>query len=129
MYRADGRFLVGRRSGAHGAGTWAPPGGHVEWMETVQDAAIREVAEETGLMIAYPEVVTVTNDMFTDEGKHYITVWLRADCGEVNAVALEDKFTDLRWVHWEEMPEPMFLTVRNLVDAEGPQERYENPGE
>lgn len=27
----NGRFLMGRRHGAHGAGTWSVPGGWIEW--------------------------------------------------------------------------------------------------
>ena len=42
---ADGRWLLIRR---WDTGQWALPGGTVEWGETLQRAAVRELEEETG---------------------------------------------------------------------------------
>ena len=44
-------ILLGERIGAHGANTWATPGGHLEFGESVEQCAIREVFEETGLKL------------------------------------------------------------------------------
>ena len=45
----DERLLLVRRANAPGAGTWSVPGGRVEAGETVGEAVVREVREETGL--------------------------------------------------------------------------------
>ena len=47
----DGRVLLGRRS-AHKtyAGGWDVPGGHVELGESLEDALLRELAEELGMV-------------------------------------------------------------------------------
>jgi 8-oxo-dGTP diphosphatase len=48
----DGRLLFGRRGeGAREAGRWSFPAGFVERGERVEDAAVREVAEEVGLTV------------------------------------------------------------------------------
>lgn len=49
-----GHVLVGKRTGSHGAGTLALPGGHLELHESFQDCAAREVYQETGLMLEPP---------------------------------------------------------------------------
>ncbi len=46
---ADEELLMVRRGHGPGAGTWSIPGGHVEVGETLAEAVVRELAEETGL--------------------------------------------------------------------------------
>ena len=46
VQRADGRVLLGRRTDS---GKWHTPGGHAEPGERLEDAARRELREETGL--------------------------------------------------------------------------------
>lgn len=112
------QFLVGQRHGAHGEGTWAPPGGHVEWLESVEEAAIREAKEETGLTVVNPRIVGVTNAYFDKEDKHYITVYLAVDHVSGEPTILEpDKFISLKWVDMDSIPEPMFLTWEKLVNS------------
>ncbi len=48
---AAGRLLLIRRANEPGRGLWSLPGGRVEAGETDQQAVVREVAEETGLVV------------------------------------------------------------------------------
>ncbi|KAJ1018978.1 hypothetical protein NDA16_004781 [Ustilago loliicola] len=52
-----GHVLVGKRTGSHGAGTLALPGGHLELHESFQDCAAREIYEETGLILEPPHTL------------------------------------------------------------------------
>ncbi|MET7418980.1 NUDIX hydrolase [Dactylosporangium sp. NPDC005555] len=114
----DGRFLMARRRGAHGAGTWSVPGGHLEFGESFEDTAVREVAEETGVQIARVRFGAVTNDVFTDEDRHYVTVWMLSDhvAGEP-AILEPDKCTDLAWHDFDNLPDPLFLPWRQLLES------------
>jgi 8-oxo-dGTP diphosphatase len=112
----DGAFLMGRRDGAHGAGTWSLPGGHLEFGESFADAARRELWEETGLTIANPEVLAVTNDVFARERRHFVTVWMVGDeVGGEPVVREPDKFADLTWYDLDTLPQPLFQPWRELL--------------
>ena len=52
MVVKDGKVLLGKRKGSHGQGEYAWPGGHMEYMESFEECAKREVKEETGIEIA-----------------------------------------------------------------------------
>lgn len=64
VIRRGGQLLLQRRLNVHGEGTWSTPGGHLDFGESPVDCAVREAAEETGLRIASPRFLGVTNDVF-----------------------------------------------------------------
>ncbi|KAL2858323.1 NUDIX hydrolase domain-like protein [Aspergillus pseudodeflectus] len=98
-------FVLGQRMGSHGAGTWALPGGHLEFNESFEECALREVKEETGLDISDIQFLTATNDIMPDDGKHYVTVFVGARVAEgAEPEILEpNKCAEWRWVAWEEL--------------------------
>ena len=118
IIRKDGRILLTRRRGSHGAGTWATPGGHLDQAETPEACSAREAMEEVGVTIGSPTFRALTNDVFTEEGKHYITIWMEADwvTGEPR-IASARELTELGWFAWDALPSPLFLPLTNLVEG------------
>jgi len=111
----EGKFLFGKRKNAHGEGSWALPGGHLEFNEELEECSKREVMEETGVKIKNIKFGTITNDMFKEEGKHYITVYMISEYDEGDVRIMEPhKCEEWRWVEWEDIPSPVFLAMQNL---------------
>jgi 8-oxo-dGTP diphosphatase len=97
----DGKVLLVKRGIEPSKGLWAIPGGSVELGETLQEAAEREIMEETGL------VIRVRNPIYTfdfierdDAGRirfHFAIVDVIADyvSGTPNAA---DDALEARWI-------------------------------
>ncbi len=112
----NNKILLGKRKNAHGDGTWSPPGGHLEFFETIEDCAKREVFEESGLKINNIKILTITNDMFKKENKHYITIFTKATNANGTPKILEpNKCEKWEWFDWDNLPEPLFLPLKNLI--------------
>jgi 8-oxo-dGTP diphosphatase len=112
-----GCVLLIQRKGAHGAGSWSSPGGHLEFGESPEQCAIRETKEEVGIEVGDIRFVAVTNDIFKESGKHYITLWMQADhlSGEPK-IAAENEVAEVSWFKWESLPTPLFIPLENLMN-------------
>lgn len=73
----EGRVLLIRRGKEPLRGRWVVPGGTVELGETLEQALVREMDEETGLLVAPGEVLTVFDRIMQEAGTvryHYVIV-------------------------------------------------------
>lgn len=112
----EGRVLLGERIGSHGAYTWATPGGHLEWGESIEECAQRETFEETGLVVDTFKKLSFTNDVFEQEDKHYVTLFVVACCSSGKPqVAEPDKCKQWKWFELDKLPEPLFLPLDNFL--------------
>ncbi len=112
----EGAVLLGERINAHGAGTWCPPGGHLEFGETPEECAARELEEETGLVAKEVVAGPWTNDFFEIEGKHYITLYMIVPEFKGTPVVKEpDKCLQWKWFECDRLPSQLFLSLSNLL--------------
>ncbi len=113
------RLLLIRRYGSHGAGSWATPGGHLDFGEKPEQCGIREAQEEVGIDVTELDFVAITNDWFEDIQKHYITIWFRVRqfAGEPT-IASPREMSEIGWYPWDALPEPLFLPLACLVSGD-----------
>lgn len=115
----DGKFLMLKRAGKHGGGTWSVPGGWQEVGETFEEAVKREVAEEVGCEIGNLRFGAVTNNYFPEEGIHSISIFSLADWVSGEPQNLEpEKCEELRWVDFDSLPSPLFRPWEELLQSE-----------
>jgi 8-oxo-dGTP diphosphatase len=97
----EGAVLLVQRGRPPGQGSWAIPGGSVMAGETLQQAAEREILEETGVVIQAAEPVYTFDVIEKDpEGRvrfHYVIVDLAAEYVAGTPRAASDA-VDARWV-------------------------------
>lgn len=115
----DEKFLLGKRKGSHGDGSWCFTGGHLESGESWEGCAARETEEEVGIKIKNIRFAAATNDIFEKEGKHYITIFMLADYDSGKVELKEpEKFEKWDWFARDNLPSPLFLSIRNLLKQE-----------
>ena len=102
----DDRILLVRRGQPPSEDLWAIPGGSVEIGETLQEAAEREILEETGITIRAGKPVYTFDSIQRDgDGKirfHYVIVDLGADYISGDPIAGDDAI-EARWVTEQEI--------------------------
>ncbi|ESQ28386.1 hypothetical protein EUTSA_v10019297mg [Eutrema salsugineum] len=114
--------LLGRRRSSIGDSTFALPGGHLEFGESFEGCAARELMEETGIEIEIEKMklLTVTNNVFKEAPKpsHYVTVFMRAtvvDASQTPRNLEPEKCEGWDWYDWLNLPTPLFWPLEKMV--------------
>ena len=96
----DGKVLLIKRAYAPYQHLWTLPGGRIEPGESIEQCAIREIAEEVGLVIRNPRPVLVQS--LGRDGTFRLAVFATRDfSGQVRA---SDEIADHRWINPATLP-------------------------
>lgn len=116
IWNAD-KILLGLRIGDHGKNTWSPPGGYLEFGETFEECARREVYEEVGIVINDIQFYGVTNNIFFDENKHTVSIFMKSVFPHDQIININepDRIEKWDWFNLDVLPDNLFLPLSNLL--------------
>jgi len=124
MLLKSGSVLLGKRhadsakadSELHGEGTWTMPGGKLEFKETFEGGALREVLEKTGIKINEKKItlISVSNDKVEDA--HFVTIGFLCEDFEGEAQIREpDEITEWKWFPLDHLPDPLYFPSERVI--------------
>jgi len=112
----EGCILLVQRKHPPFQGTWALPGGFVEYGERTEEATIREMFEETGLQVKIQRVLGVYSDSARDPRGHTVSVaYLVSRAG--GALTAGDDASSVKFFKRNELPALAFDHAAIVKDA------------
>lgn len=109
--RGSAIVLIARKNPPLG---WALPGGFVDYGESLEEAAVREAQEETGLRLAELAQFGAYSDPARDPRQHTISFVFTAK-GEGTLVSGDDA-ADARWFDLDNLPAPLCFDHAKIVE-------------
>jgi 8-oxo-dGTP diphosphatase len=113
-----GEWLLGLRQGSHGEGEWSFPGGHLDWGETMEQCASREVKEETGLKISDLKLISISDERryLKSDKKHYVNIGFKAVFKEGQPKLKEPrKYRKWQWFNPGNLPNKLFQGTELII--------------
>lgn len=118
LRRDDEKFLMLKRKGGHGEGEWALPGGRVEYGESFEGAAKRELMEETGIDVAEGRVISLSNQLrYICQGVHCVIVGVEmmVSGGTEPKILEPEKCEEMSWFDLQHLPDKVFEGSEQII--------------
>lgn len=115
------KILYWLRKSQHGEWSYSPPGGHLDYGETIEQCAIRELFEETWLVAKEEDVklFCTMNEIWPNKEKHYVNIITIIKSFSWEVINKEpEKLEKWEWMTWEEVKilwSRNFLPIQNLI--------------
>ncbi len=117
IVRKDNKILLGKRKGAYGAGTWALPGGHVNYGERAIDALCRELKEELDAIVTREDLQLISVVDSTDHslGSHYLHITFELKAALEPRLMEPEECEEWRYFPIDALPEKIFPPHRDII--------------
>ena len=119
IFKNGTEVLLHKRKGAHGAGEYASPGGHLELGETIEECVLREIKEEAGPSLKVKNIKFLSFiNLRKYMPKHCAHIQMSAEWVSGEPRVMEpDKNDDWAWYKLDNLPTPLFGTTNQALEA------------
>lgn len=127
--RGDTLLLGLRGKACFGAGTWALPGGHLEFGEKLSEALRREAKEELGATISADElrVVSIVDDPRPNLGTHFVHISFEVTEPTWEPRIMEpDECDEWRYFPLDKLPDNIFPPHTAIIENYRAKRLYKN---
>jgi 8-oxo-dGTP diphosphatase len=98
-------------------GYWALPGGFIEMHESLEEAALRELEEETGVRDVYVEQLFTFGEPGRDPRTRVISVaYFALVRSDLHQLRVSDETTDVRWFAVQSLPSPLAFDHDKILE-------------
>jgi len=113
-----GRVLLTLRKLPPEADCWSILGGKLDFLEALEECAIREAHEEAGVEIVIERLLCVTDHRLPSEGQHWVSPAFlgRIVSGEARNCE-PNKTQQVAWFPLDQLPPNLTMTARNALQA------------
>jgi 8-oxo-dGTP diphosphatase len=112
----EGKLFLAKRSQTvkNERGHWETPGGSVEFGETLEEAARREIREEFGVDIDVVDTFPAADHLIPNEHQHWVAVTFLARIrgSQVPKIMEPDKCDEIGWFALDALPSPLSIITR-----------------
>jgi len=124
----NGRILLVKRRFEPGKGLWSIPGGLVELGETIREAALRELEEETGVKADITRILDVVDVIVRDDDVikyHYVIVVFEAVNPSGEAKQYSDECMKIGWFSLDEaLSMELTRTAKRVIEKLVEEHKY-----
>jgi 8-oxo-dGTP diphosphatase len=114
----QGCILLTLRDRPPEAGYWSIVGGKLDFLESLEQCAIREALEEVGVKIAIESLLCVTDHLLPNEDQHWVSpAYLARILGGEARNCEPNKTREVRWFPPDSLPPNLTITARNAIAA------------
>lgn len=112
------RILLTLRKRPPEAGCWSILGGKVDFLEKLEECAVREAQEEAGVQVQLIRLLCVTDHVLPEEDQHWVSpAYLGKVIGGEVRNCEPDKTQEVRWFALTSLPANLTMTARNAIAA------------
>jgi len=99
------------------SGFWGLPGGYIDWDETLEECALRELQEKTGYIGKNPVLFGIYSGSKRDQdGRQNVGIVYLVDQFSADTATTPEEILDVTWFDLDKLPEKIAFDHRQIIE-------------